>query len=144
MQNPLLAVRSVKLPRLKAVGIGPRTEICVNWGGQIAMIPCLHQENINMKRELCVWRDQKSIPLVGTKPLLAVQSVKLTPSQGSRYRTENGNLRKLGWTYRHGTVFAPREYLYQKVARGMERPEMYSFSRCKNPSYLCGPSNYSL
>ena len=24
----------------------------------------------------------------------------------------------------------------------MERPEMYSVSRCNNPTYLCGLSNY--
>ena len=63
------------------------------------------------------------------------------PSQRSRNRPENENLLKLGLTYRHGTVFAPREYLYQKEATGMERPEMYSPSWCKNPSYLCGQSN---
>ena len=25
---------------------------------------------------------------------------------------------------------------------GMERPEMYSATRCNNPNYLCGPSKY--
>ena len=57
---------------------------------------------------------------------------------------ENGNLRILGWTCHHGAVFAPRQYLYQKEATGMESPEMYSTSRCKNPTYLCGQSNYSV
>ena len=65
-----------------------------------------------------------------------------TPSQGSQYRAENGNLRKLGWTYRHGTVFAPEQYLYQQETTGTERPQMYSTSLCMNPSYMCGPSNY--
>ena len=51
-------------------------------------------------------------------------------------------MRKLGWTYRYGTVFAPRQYLHQKEATGMESPEMYIPSRCKKPSYLCGPSKY--
>ena len=54
---------------------------------------------------------------------------------------QNGKLPKLGRTYRHGTVFATRKYLYQKEATGMERPEMYSASRCNNPNYLCGLSN---
>ena len=45
-------------------------------------------------------------------------------------------------TYRHGTVFAPRKYLYEKEATGMERPEMYSASRSKNPTYLCELSKY--
>ena len=65
-----------------------------------------------------------------------------TPSQGCRYRAENGNLHKLGRTYRHGTVFTPGQYLYENLARGMERPKMYSFSWCKNPTYLCGWQNY--
>ena len=56
--------------------------------------------------------------------------------------TQNGKLPKLGRTYRHGTVFAPRKYLYQKEATGMERPEMYSASRCNNPTYSSGPSKY--
>ena len=62
-----------------------------------------------------------------------------TPSRGRRYRAQNGKFGKLGRTYGHGTVFAPRKYLYQKEATGMERPEMYSVSRCNNPTYLCGP-----
>ena len=49
---------------------------------------------------------------------------------------QNGKLPKLGQTYRHGTVFVPRKYLNQKEATGMERPEMYSDSRCNNPTYL--------
>ena len=32
--------------------------------------------------------------------------------------------------------------IYKKEATGMERPEMYSVSRCNNPTYLCGPSKY--
>ena len=46
---------------------------------------------------------------------------------------------KMGRTYGHCTVFAPRKYLYQKEATGMERPEMCSVSRCNNPTYLCVP-----
>ena len=55
-------------------------------------------------------------------------------------RAENGKLTKLGRTNRHGTVSAARKYLYQKEATGMQKPEMYSTSRCNNSSYLCGPS----
>ena len=87
-----------------------------------------------MKRELVVWRVQKCIPLVGAKTPLNCGGRQTTPSQGRRYRAENVNLRKLWKIYRLGTVFAPRQYLYEKGASGMESPEMYSFSRCKNPS----------
>ena len=93
------------------------------------MVPCFHQGNIYIRRELAAWRDQKCIFLVGAKTPLTCAVHQTTPPQSSRYRAENGNMRKLGWTYRHGTEFGPREYLYQKIARSMERPEMYSFSR---------------
>ena len=80
--------------------------------------------------------------LVGAKTPLTCGGSQTTLSEGRRYTAENGNLRKLGRIYCLGTVFASRQYLYQKGVRGMESPEMYSFSRCKNPSYLCWPTNY--
>ena len=57
---------------------------------------------------------------------------------------QNGKLPKLGRTYRHGTMFETRQYLYQKEATGMERQEMYSASWCNNPTYLCGPTKYPI
>ena len=144
MQKPLLPMQAIKLVRLKEVGIGLRMETCVNWDGPIAMVPCLHQGNTYIKRKLHVWRDQKCNPLVGAKTPLTCAGRQTTPSEGSRYRPETGNLRKLGWTYCLGTVFASRQYLYHKEATGMERPEMHSSSRCKIPLYLCGPLNYSV
>ena len=98
------------------------------------MVPCLHQENIYIKMELGVWGDQKCNHLVGAKTLFTCAVLQTTLSQGRRYRAENGNLRKLGRTYRHGTVIAQSEYLYEKGAKGMERPEMHSPSRWRNPS----------
>ena len=108
------------------------------------MVPCLHQGNIYTKRKLREWTDHKCIciPLVGAKTILTCAGRQTTTSRGRQYRAQNGKLRKFGWNNRHGTVFASRQYLYQKEATGMERPEMYSASRCKNPTYLCGPSNY--
>ena len=105
------------------------------------MVPCLHQGDIYMKRMIRVWRDQKCIRLFGAKIPLTCVGRETTPSQGSRYKPENGKLRKMGWTYRDGTVFTPRQYLYLKDATGMERPEMYFPTRGINPSYLCEPSN---
>ena len=135
---------TVKLSRLKQAGIGTRVETCINQGAHIAMVPSLHQGNIYIKRKIRIWRDQNCIPIVGSKTVLTCAGRQTTPSQGSQYRPGNGNLRKLGWTYCHGTVFAPKQCLYQKEATGMERPEMYSPTRCKNPCYLCGPSNYPI
>ena len=96
------------------------------------------------RNALRVWRDQKCIPLVGAQTPLTFSYRQTTPSQGGRHRAESGNLCKFRWTYRHITVFAPRQYLYQKEAKGMEKPEMYSPSGCKNPTYLCEPSNYAV
>ena len=136
-------MRAVKLPRLKVGAIGSRRETCVYWGGPTAMVPSLHQGNIYIKRKLRVWRVRKCIFLVGAKTPLTCAGRQSTPSQGRRYRVEQGNLRMLGWTYRHGTVFAPRQYIYQKESTGMESPEVHFPNRCKIPSYLCGwPSKY--
>ena len=119
-------------------------ESCVICDGPIAMVPCLHQGNTSTKRKVRVWRHQKCIPLVGAKTILTCAGRQNTPSRGRRYRALKGKLRKLGWTYRHDTVFAPRKYLYQNEATGMERPEMYSASRCNTPTYLCEPLKYSV
>ena len=130
MQKALLPVRAVKLPRLKGVGIRPGTETCINWGGPIAMVLCFYQRNIYIKRNLRVWRAQKCTFLVGAKSHLTCTGRKTTPSQGSQYRAGNRKLCKLGWTYPHSTVFAPKKHLHQKEATGMQRPEMYSPCRC--------------
>ena len=95
------------------------------------MVPCLHQRNIYLKRKLRVLRDRKCISLVGANTTLTCAGRQTIPSEGRQHRADKRNLRKLGWTYRHGTVFAPRQYLYQKEANGMERPEMYFPSWCK-------------
>ena len=131
---------AVIILRLEGGSIGPCTESCINCDGPISMVPCLHQGNIYIKRKLRVWRDQKCIPLVGAITPLNCAGRHNTPSRGRQNRAQNGKFGKLGRTYGHGTVFAPRKYLYQKEATGMERPEMYSVSLCNNPTYLCGPS----
>ena len=135
-------MRAVKLPRLEGGSIGPSTESCINCDALNSMVWCLHQGNIYNKRKLRVWRDQKYIPLVGGITPLNCAGRHNTPSQGRQYRAQYGKFCKLGRTNGHGTVFAPRKYLYQKEATGMERPEMYSVSRCNKPTYLFGPSKY--
>ena len=131
---------AVIILRLEVGSIGPRMESLVNWDGPMDIVPCLHQGNIYIKRKLRVWREQKCIPLVGATTTLTCVGRHNTPSRGRQYRAQNGKFGKLGRTYGHGTVFPPRKYLYQKEATGMERPEMYSVSRCNNHTYLCGPS----
>ena len=112
----------------------PRTESLVNLNGPMAMVPGLHQGNTYTKRKLRVWRDQKCIPLVGAITPLNCEGRQNTPSRGRQFRAQNGKFGKWRRTYGHGTVFGPRKYLHQKEATGMERPEIYSVSRCNNPT----------
>ena len=116
VQNPHLPVRDGRLPCLMQSSIGPRTEICGNLGLPFAKVPCLHQ----------------SIPLVGAKTALTTTGRQTTPSHVRQYRTENGNLRKSGSTFLHGTVFAPKQSLHQQEPKNMESPKMHSSSRFKN------------
>ena len=123
----------------------PRTESCVISDGPIAMVPFLHKGIIETKRKLRAWTDQKCIPLVSALTALTCAGRQNIQSRLMRYRAKSRKLRKLGRTYRHGAVLAPRKYLCQKEAAGMERPEMYSASRCNNPTYIpphpCIPGN---
>ena len=67
VQKPHLPVRDGKLPRLMYASIGQRTEISGNPSLPFAMVPCLHQSNIYIKRKVQVWRFQKCIHLVSAK-----------------------------------------------------------------------------
>ena len=127
-------MRAAKVPRLEGGSIGPKIESCVNLDGPISMVLCLHQGNIYTKRKLRVWRDQKCMPLVGAITPLNCAGRHNTQSPGRQYRAQNGKFGKLGRTYGHSTVFAPRKYLYQKKDMGIERQEMYSASGCNNPT----------
>ena len=71
-----------------------------------------------------------------------MRAVKVPRLEGGGIGARKGKSRKLGRTYRNDAVFAPRIYLNQKEATGMERPEMYSASRSKNHTYLCGLFKY--
>ena len=106
------------------------------------MVSCLHQSNVYIKRKLQVWRVQKFIPLVGAKTALTCARRQTTPSYVSQYTAEYGNLRKSGFTSRHGTVFVPKQCLHQKEAVGMESRKMHSSCQCKNRTYLCATANY--
>ena len=100
-------------------------------GLPFGMVPSLHQSNIYVRKKLRVWKGQKCIPLVSAKTLLTWAGQQTTTSQVSHYKAENGNLQKSGYTFCHGTVFAPKQYLYRKEATGMESPKMYSSHWCK-------------
>ena len=40
------------------------------------------------------------------------------------YRADSTNLREFGAKFRHGTVYAPMQCLYQKEAKGMLSPKV--------------------
>ena len=57
--------------------------------------------------------------LVSAERVLPNTGLQTFRSQAAPYGADNGNLRKLGATFRLGTVFALRQYLYEKEATGM-------------------------
>ena len=86
----------------------------------------MHQSNVHTKRKTGLWRSRKCISLVGSKSALTCAGPQLTPSHVRRCRAEKGNLGKFRLTFRHGAVFVPKQCLYQKEAKDMENPKMYS------------------
>ena len=82
-------MRAVIIPCVEGGSIGPRTESLVNSDGPMAMVPCLHQGNIYVKRMLRVWRDKKCIRLVSAITSLNCEGRQNTPSRGRQYRDEN-------------------------------------------------------
>ena len=135
-------MRASKLLQFMERNIGPTMEICANSDLPIAILQCLHKGNVYIKRNLRGWRAQKSIPLVSVKTVLTCTGLQTTPVHRAQYRADNGNLCIFRSTYRHGTVFAPKQCLYQNEAKGMESSKMYSPSRWKNRTSLCRPANY--
>ena len=53
----------------------------------------------------------ENFQLVGAIMPLTCAGRQNTPSRGRQYSAQNGKFGKLGRTYGHGTVFAPRKYL---------------------------------
>ena len=95
VQYPYLPVRAVIIPRLEGGSIGPSTESFGKWDVPMAMVPCLHQENIYTKRKLRVYTDQKCIPLVGAITPLTCAGRQNTLSRGRQDRSQYGKLHKL-------------------------------------------------
>ena len=65
----------------------------------------------------------------------------MTPSHVSQYSAENGNLRKSGSIFGHGTEFPSKQCLHQKDATGIDSPKMYSACQWKSVTYLRGTAN---
>ena len=119
VQKTHSSLRASKLPGFVYRRMCSRMEIWENWGLPISKVPCLHQGNVYIKRKLRVWGDKKCNRCVGVENALVVTGLQTTRVRLSPYLVENGNLGKLGATYLQGTVFAPRQCLYQKEAARM-------------------------
>ena len=63
------------------------------------------------------------------------------PAAFTSYRVENGNLGKFEAVENHVTAFAPKKCLYQKVALGIENPNMQSLFRCNKRTGRYRPPN---
>ena len=95
-----------------------------------------------IKRKLQEWRVQKCISLVGADMVLTSAEPPTTPFHGVQYRAQNGNLRNFGRTNPYRTAFAPKQWLYQKEATGMNSSKMHCPSRFRYRTYQCGDANY--
>ena len=124
VQKPHGSVRAWKPPRLMQLWIGPTIEICGDSGNSIAMVQCLHQSNVYMKRKLRVLTAQKYNFLNGAKTIPISTGLQTTPFDAALNRAENGNLRKLGQLYHHYNVFAPKQCAHQKEVTDMESTKM--------------------
>ena len=142
VQIPYLPLRGSKVPRFMGGSKGPRMEICEISALPIPMVRRLHQSNGYIKRKLRAWRVQKCIALVGADTVLTTVWKQSTPFHGGQYRALNGNMRNFGPTNPHGTAFAPKQWLYQKEATGMESSKMYYHSRCRYRTYHCVAAKY--
>ena len=121
---------------------GPRMEICETSALQIPMVRRLHQSNGYIKRKLRAWRVQKCIALVGVDTVPTTVWKQSTPFHGGQYRALNGNMRNFGPTNPHGIAFAPKQWLYQKEATGMESSKMYYHSWYRYRTYHCVAAKY--
>ena len=144
VQTPYLPLRGSKVPHFMGGSIGRRMEICETSALPIPMVSRLHQSNGYIKRNLRAWTVQKCLALVGADTVLTSSGPETTPFHGRQYRAQNGNMRNFGPTNPHGTAFAPKQWLYQKEATGLESQKMYCPSRCRYRADQFGARNYPI
>ena len=119
-------------------------EICETQALPIPMVPRLHQSNGYIKRKLRAWRVQKWFNQVGADTALTTAWKQSTPFHHGQYRSKNGNKRNFCHTNPDGTALAPKQWLYEKEATGMESSKLYCPSRCRYRTYHCVEANYSV
>ena len=113
-----------------------------NFGLPIDIVPCFNHCNVYILRKLQVWRAQKFNFLVSAKIAQTGTGQETTPCLAAQYLASNRNFQNFGATYRHGTMFAPKQCLYCKKATSVESPIMQFPSHCKNRTNCCGSTNY--
>ena len=123
-QKAHFAVPAYKQPGFMQHHIGPTVQICGSSGLPFAMVLCLHQCNVYIKRKLREFKAQKCNPCFGAKSPLCSTCLQTTQFHAAPYRADSTNLQKFGATFLHGTVFATMQCLSQKEAKGMQSPEM--------------------
>ena len=117
-------VRAVKVTAFWLHRIWVIVEIYVNSRHPIATIRCLHQSNVHTKRKLWGRRAQKHNFCVGAKNPQTCAGLESNQILTALCIGNNGNLRKFGAPYRHGTVFPPKQCAYQKEATEKESPKI--------------------
>ena len=89
--------------------IWPTVQICVFSGLLFAIVSCLHQCNVDIKRKLRECRAPKCNPCFGAKSPLRTTGLQTSRFHAVPYMADSTNLRVFGVTFRHGTVFAPMQ-----------------------------------
>ena len=79
-------------------------QICGNLGLPFAMVPCLNQCNVYIKRKLRECRARKCNPCFDAKSPLHNTSLQTTWFNAASYRADSTNLRKFEATFHNGTV----------------------------------------
>ena len=120
----------------------PTMQIFETTGLPIAMVPSLHQNSNYIKQKFQGCRAQKYYPCVGAKGVQTSTLLQITRIHVSPYRADNANFRKFGASYRHSTVFAPKQYLHQKESLVMQSPKILSLGWCKKRTNFYFASNY--
>ena len=133
VQKAHFAVRTYKEPCFMQRRIGSTVQNCENSGIAIAMVPCLHQWNVYIKRKLKASSAQKCKPCFGAKSPLRTTDLQRTLFHAAPYMADSTKLREFGDSYHHGTVFAPDKCLYQKEAEDMQYPKCKPYFGAKSP-----------
>ena len=98
---------STKFPVSCSAVLSKTIEIFKILGLLFAMVPCLPQCKVYIKRKIRMWSVQKCNFLISAKTAPTGTGQHVAP-----YRASNENFQNFGATFYHGTVLAPMQSLY--------------------------------